>query len=186
MWKDYHAEGYEPLAIGLQQSLAILKQYARQYDFTVLNDANLTAWSMYSIGGYIPLNYVLDTAQVVVGRMEGFTEATIRGWIEPNLVGVSEQPQVQPFEFASVGANPAVGHGAVRFSLPNAANVSLRVYSCNGALVRTLVNGQMPAGSNTVNWNLLDNAGKPVANGLYVYELAAGSSVAHVKVSVMK
>ena len=86
-----------------------------------------------------------------------------------------------------VGANPVVGHSAVRFNLPKAANVTLRVYSTSGALVRTLCDGQMPAGANTVNWNLQDNAGRPVGNGLYLYELTSGSQVApKPEVSVQK
>jgi flagellar hook assembly protein FlgD len=64
--------------------------------------------------------------------------------------------------------------------------VTLRVYSTSGALVRTLVNGQMPAGANTVNWNLQDDAGKQVGNGLYLYELNTGSQAAQAKVSVLK
>jgi flagellar hook assembly protein FlgD len=116
----------------------------------------------------------------------GWNEALIRSYVEQYLTGVEEAPAVQPIEFSAVGANPVVGHSAVRFSLPKAANVTLRVYSTSGALVRTLVNGQMPAGANTVNWNLQDNAGKPVGNGLYLYELNTGLQVAHAKVSVLK
>jgi hypothetical protein len=43
----------------------------------------------------------------------------------------------------------------------------------------------MPAGSNTVNWNLQDNTGRQVGNGLYLYELNSGSQVVHAKVSVL-
>jgi hypothetical protein len=184
MYWDYYGQGYQPLAINGWDDLNTIKYYARQYAFTFLKD-NGGGWNQYQINGYIPLNYIIDTAQIVVGRMEGFSEPTIRGWIEPNLVGVAETPE-QPFAFASAGANPAVGHSSVRFNLPNAANVTLRVYSSSGALVRTLVSGQVPAGSNTVNWNLRDNSGRTVSNGLYVYELSVGSSVAHAKVSVVQ
>jgi hypothetical protein len=133
-----------------------------------------------------PLNYVVDTAGLVVNSMEGFDADTIRGWIEPYLAGVEETPAVQPIEFSVLGANPAIGHSAVRFNLPKAANVTLRVYSTSGALMRTLCNGQTPAGANTVNWDLQDDAGRPVGNGLYLYELTAGPQVAHAKVSVLK
>jgi hypothetical protein len=186
MTLDY-GENYVALAIGLQQSAAILKQYAAQYPGTVvLNDASLAAWNLYNISGYIPLNYVVDPADTVRYGAVGWNEALIRSYVEQYLTGVEEAPAVQPIEFSAVGANPVVGHSAVRFSLPKAANVTLRVYSTSGALVRTLVNGQMPAGANTVNWNLQDNAGKPVGNGLYLYELNTGLQVAHAKVSVLK
>jgi hypothetical protein len=186
MYDDYGGQGYTPFAINLWQDMnSVVKPYARQYTYTFLRDGG-SAWNLYKMNSYIPLNYVIDTTGLVVGSMEGFTESTIRGWIEPFLTGVEETPAVQPIEFTVVGANPVVGHSAVRFNLPKAANVSLRVYSSSGALVRTLASGQMPAGANTVNWNLQDNAGRSVGNGLYLYELASGSQVAHAKVSVVK
>jgi hypothetical protein len=186
MMLDYQGMNYMPLAIGLGQSPAILKQYARDYGVPVLDDASFTAWGLYNISGYIPLNYVIDPTDTVRYGATGWSEATIRGYVEQYMTGVEEAPTVQPIEFSVVGANPVVEHSAVRFNLPKAANVTLRVYSTSGALVRTLCDGQLPAGANTVNWNLQDNAGRPVGNGLYLYELNAGSQVAHAKVSVLK
>ena len=188
MYDDYVGRGFEPLAIDLGEGWDAIKPHARQYSYTFLRDSSYTAWNLYKMGtSSIPVNYVIDTAGLVVGSMEGeFVEDTVRGWIEPYLGGVEETPAVQPIEFSAVGANPVVGHSAVRFNLPKAANVTLRVYSTSGALVRTLCNGQMSAGANTVNWNLRDDAGKQVGNGLYLYELTAGSQVAQAKVSVLK
>ena len=186
LYNDYHARGFELLAINLMDPWETIKISARQYGYTFLRDSGLSVWNLYKMNSSTPLNYVIDTAGLVVNSMEGFDEDTIRGWIEPYLAGVAETPAVQPIEFSAVGANPVVGNSAVRFSLPEAANVTLRVYSTSGALVRTLVNGQMPAGANTVNWNLRDDSGRLVGNGLYVYELSAGSQVARAKVSVLK
>jgi hypothetical protein len=185
MTLDY-GDGYVALGIGLWQSAAILKQYAAQYPgVIVLDDAVHKAWDLYNINSSIPLNYVVDPTDTVRYGAVGFNEAVERGVVEQYLTGVEEAPAVQPLEFSAVGANPVVGHSAVRFSLPKAANVTLRVYSTSGALVRTLVNGQMPAGANTVNWNLQDNTGKKVGNGLYLYELSTGSQVSRAKVSVL-
>jgi hypothetical protein len=186
MYDEYGAQGYLPIGINLWENMeTVVKPRARLYTFPILRDAG-SVWNVYKMNSYIPLNYVVDTAGLVVGSMEGFTESTIRGWVEPFLTGVEETPAVPPIEFTAVGASPVVGHSAVRFNLPKAVNVNLRVYSSSGALVRTLASGQMPAGANTVNWNLQDNAGRQVGNGLYLYELAAGSQVAHAKVSVLK
>jgi hypothetical protein len=186
MTQDY-GDQYVALGIGLWQSAAILKQYATNYPgVIVLNDATQAAWNLYNISGSIPLNYVVDPTDTVRYGAVGFSEAAVRAAVELYMAGVEETPAVQPIEFSTVGANPVVGHSAVRFNLPKAANVTLRVYSTSGALVRTLVNGQMPSGANSVNWNLQDNAGKRVGNGLYLYELNAGSQVAHAKVSVLK
>lgn len=187
MYDEYHDRGYEAIAIAIGEGAEALKPFARQYGFSFLSDDSYVAWNLYKMGNsFIPLNYVVDTVGLVVGSIEEFDEPTIRGWIEPFLAGVEETPAVPPIEFTTIGASPAIGHSAVRFNLPKAANVALRVYSTSGALVRTLASGQMPEGVNTVNWNLRDNAGKQVGNGLYLYELAAGSQVAHAKVSVVK
>jgi len=186
MYDDYHARGYEALAIDLGETNDKVLPFARQYGYTFLRDSSLSAWNIYKMDqGYTPLNYVIDTVGLVVRSMEMFDEDTVRSWIEPYLSGVSET-HAQPLEFTRIGANPVVGHSAVRFNLPKAANVRLRVYSASGALVRTLCNRQMPAGANAVSWNLYDNAGRPVGSGLYLYQLSTGSQVARAKVSVLK
>ena len=186
MYDLYGGQGFLPLAINLWQDMeTVVKVYARQYTYPFLRDAG-AAWTAYKMNSYIPLNYVVDTAGLVVGSMEGYNPSTIEGWIVPYLTGVEEAPKVPSFEFATAGANPVVGRSTVRFNLPKAANVSLRVYSTSGALVRTLHDGQMPGGVNTVSWNLRDDAGREVGNGLYLYELVSGSQTAHTKVSVLK
>ena len=186
MYDTYGSQGFLPLGINLFQDMeTVVKVFARQYTFPFLRDGG-TAWNLYKIGGYIPLNYVVDTAGLVAYGAEGYDYATIESYVTPYLTGVKENPAVQPIEFSVVGANPVVGRSAVRFSLPKAANVTLRVYSTSGALVRTLCDGQVQAGANTGNWDLRDNAGRSVGNGLYLYELNTGSQVAHAKGSVLK
>ena len=156
------------------------------YPFLVLTDpSGSAAWAKYRISGGIPTNYVIDENDTVRYAAEGFNEGVVRAKIDSFMTGISET-HAQPLEFTRLGANPVVGQSAVRFSLSKAANVTLRVYSTSGALVRTLVNGQMSAGANTVNWDLRDNAGRTVGNGLYLYELNSGSQVAQAEVSVLK
>jgi hypothetical protein len=186
MYDDYGSSGFVPIAVDIFQPIDSAKVRARLYSFPVLDDANgILCWPFYDISNSIPTNYVIDPNGIVRYGAVGFNETAIRDTVEKYMTGVSET-HVQPLEFTSIGANPVVGHGAVRFSLPKAANVTLRVYSTSGALVRTLRDGQMPAGANTVSWNLQDNAGRPVGNGLYLYELNTGSQVAQAKVSVLK
>jgi hypothetical protein len=187
MYDDYHARGYEALAIDLGETNDKVLPFARQYSYTFLRDSSLSAWNIYKMDqGYTPLNYVIDTVGLVVRSMETFDEDSVRSWIEPYLLGVEETPVVQPVAFSVIGANPVVGQSAVRFDLPKEANVTLRVYATTGALVQTLCSGPMPAGANTVNWNLQDDAGRPVGNGLYLYGLNTGSQVARAKISVLK
>jgi len=57
---------------------------------------------------------------------------------------------------------------ALKFQLPEATRVTLVVLDGMDQLVRTLMDGQLPAGSHTVIWNALDDVGNPAPNGLYV------------------
>jgi len=186
MYDEYAGLNYVPLGINLWQDMnSVVKYYARQYTYQFLRDGG-AVWNVYKMNSYIPLNYVIDTAGIVVGSMEGFNESTIRSWIEPYLTGVSEKGSINPLSFAIAGPNPVTGPTAVRFSLGKPGNVNLRVYSSSGALVRTIVSGQLPAGMNSVRWDLKDDAGRAVSNGLYVYELTNGSASARAKVSVLR
>ena len=185
MYDEYTGLNFVPLSINLWQDMnSVVKYYARQYTYQFLRDGG-AVWNAYKMNSYIPLNYVIDTAGIVVGSMEGFDEYTIRSWVEPYLTGVSEQ-NASPLSFSLAGANPATGPTAVRFSLSRPENVTLRVYSSCGGMVRTIVSGQMPAGMNHIQWNLQDDAGRAVSNGLYIYELTSGSASARAKVSVLR
>lgn len=57
------------------------------------------------------------------------------------------------------------------FTLPQATHASLRVYDVRGRLVRTLIDGTLPAGPQRTRWDRRDAAGLPAAAGLYFYEL---------------
>ncbi len=186
MYDEYGSQGYVPIGIDIFESMDITKTKARLYSFPILNDQAGVSWALYDISNSIPTNYVIDPTDTVRFRQVGFTEQAIRDTVQKYMTGIEEAPAVQAIQVSVAGANPVVGHSAVRFSLPKATNVTLRVYSTSGALVRTLCDGQLPAGASTVNWDLKDNAGRQVGNGLYLYELNVGSQVAHAKVSVLK
>jgi hypothetical protein len=64
--------------------------------------------------------------------------------------------------FRGAVPNPFQGETDVHFSLPRAASVSLRVYNVAGQLVATLVDGERPAGEQSVRFR----AGR-LAPGMY-------------------
>lgn len=67
--------------------------------------------------------------------------------------------------------NPFNPQTAITFSVPTTntnAKVNVRIYNIMGQIVRTLANGvQMSGGEHTVTWDGKDNAGNPVASGVY-------------------
>ncbi|MEO0109024.1 MAG: redoxin domain-containing protein [candidate division WOR-3 bacterium] len=185
MYDDYRDQGFLPMAINGWDSMDTIRYHARQFSFPFFGD-NGTAWNQYRINGYIPLNYVIDTAMIVVGGMEGFDEYLIRSWIEPYLVSVEEPKPAAPLGLALARANPSMHASAVRFVLHQPGPVSLRVYSTAGRLVRTLDAGTMPAGAHKVYWDLADDSGQPVAGGLYIYELTRGAVTSRMTTLVLR
>lgn len=73
--------------------------------------------------------------------------------------------------------NPFARQSVIRYQLPRAGRVCLRVYNLAGQAVRTLVNRVRIPGSYSVTWDGAGEAGKRVPTGVYFYRLdAAGAS----------
>jgi hypothetical protein len=82
--------------------------------------------------------------------------------------------------------NPFNPTTMIRFALPNDSKVSLKVFDILGREVRTLLNGDVAAGINTVQWNGRNNAGQMVSTGVYIYRIEAGSNISTKKMMLMK
>ncbi|MBN1827140.1 MAG: T9SS type A sorting domain-containing protein [Candidatus Eisenbacteria bacterium] len=63
--------------------------------------------------------------------------------------------------------NPFNAYATIEYGLPATGAVRLAVYDLRGARVRTLVEGSREAGAHAVVWNGRDDAGRPVASGVY-------------------
>ncbi|GEM_PF-2041348 len=62
----------------------------------------------------------------------------------------------------------------IKYALPEAAPVQLRIYDVLGQVVRTLVSQSQKAGVHTVIWNGRKDDGSPAVSGVYFYRLEAG------------
>jgi hypothetical protein len=96
--------------------------------------------------------------------------------------GIEEGPVNAVFALQAITPNPFVGSTTVSFSVANTTNVSLKVYDISGKLVTTLVDGTRNAGSHNIEWNGTDNAGRNVAQGIYLVRMDAESFSATKKV----
>lgn len=187
MYNDYGAQGFQPLSINLWENMNTVKVYARAYGFQFLRDPG-TAWGLYSINNGIPCNYVIDTAGIVLYGAEGFNETVIRAYIEASLppTGVHEGNVEAPLKLVSIAPSPANRPTTISFNLPRSGNVAVRIYSSSGNLVRTVLDRTLNAGVSSATWDLRDNSGSGVANGMYFYEVTAGNASVRGKVSVLK
>ena len=82
--------------------------------------------------------------------------------------------------------NPFNSQTVIRFALPNPAEVELAVYNLAGQKVAVLVQGERPAGQYTVQWDGRDQAERPLASGVYLYELRAGAEVQNRKLLLLR
>ena len=69
--------------------------------------------------------------------------------------------------------NPFNPETTIKFSLKEAGNVNIKVYNLKGAVVRTLVDGEMNAAYHEISWDGKDNAGNQVGSGLYFYKMVS-------------
>jgi outer membrane protein assembly factor BamB len=71
--------------------------------------------------------------------------------------------------------NPFNPSTDIRFQLPQAGHVLLKVFNTFGEEIRTLVDDQHSAGFHSLRWDGKDRNGNQVASGVYFYQLRAGS-----------
>jgi hypothetical protein len=87
---------------------------------------------------------------------------------------------------AVVHPNPFNPRTAIRFDLPNAGPVRLSVYDAAGRHIRTLVDGDLPAGAHEATWDGRDSSGRGVASGSYIGWLFADGRGQSVMMSLIR
>lgn len=73
--------------------------------------------------------------------------------------------------FQSVYPNPFNPSTKMDYVVPRKGMVELVIFNARGERVRTLVSGEVAAGSYSMNWDGLDNAGEFVGSGVYYARL---------------
>ncbi len=83
--------------------------------------------------------------------------------------------------------NPFNPNTTIKYSMPKAGHLSLKVYNVRGQLIKTLIDGVRPAGEDqTIVWDGSDNQGSTVSSGVYFYEARVGSEVKIGKMTLLK
>lgn len=87
-----------------------------------------------------------------------------------NPTGIGDEDEVaESYVLRQNYPNPFNPTTRISFSLPNAEDVSIRVYDINGKLIRTLLSGKMNAGTHELYWNGRTDANESVSSGVYFY-----------------
>ncbi len=86
--------------------------------------------------------------------------------------------------------NPFADRTWFTFNIRQAADVTIRVYTVAGRLIRTIESPALAAGYNQVRWDGLDGDGDRPANGVYLYKVtaknASGEDSAFGRLTVMR
>jgi len=82
--------------------------------------------------------------------------------------------------------NPFNPVTTLRYDLPEQTHVNITVYDMLGRQVKTLINHTQDAGYRSVIWNAINDYGKPVSAGIYLYQIQAGEYISTKKMVLLK
>lgn len=82
--------------------------------------------------------------------------------------------------------NPFNLETTIKFRLPKASNVILKIFNINGQEIKTIIKTEYQPGNYSVKWDGTNNAGIKVASGIYFYRLKAGDFKCVKKMFLLK
>lgn len=98
-----------------------------------------------------------------------------------SLTGIAGNNTPLVYSLSQNYPNPFNPVTMIQFSLPEAQNVSLKVYNVLGETVASLVNTKLTAGSYDIEWNAIN-----APSGVYFYKLEAGNFTETKKMILLK
>ena len=134
-------------------------------------------------------NVVVDQQGIIRYKNFGTNLAAITAVIDQHLAnsGISENPAAERgFVLHQNYPNPFNPATHIAFELLKGAAVSLKVFSLRGELITTLLDQDLRTGRYEVAWNAKDEQAKPVASGIYFYELRTGAFSERRKMLLMQ
>jgi len=79
-----------------------------------------------------------------------------------------------------------IARALVRFELPGDADVDLTIFDLQGRRIATLIDETLPGGLHVATWDGRNQRGDPVASGVYLVRLQAGSTTTSGKLVLLR
>ncbi len=135
--------------------------------------------ALWNTAGLLPGAYVLRFSMLDnFGDTLAFNStARLQDQVTGILYDGSDEVPVR-FALAQNYPNPFNPETAISYQLPAQSDVRLDIYNSLGQKVRTLEDRPKAAGRYILKWDGRDDAGQPVASGVYLYRLQAGKQFA--------
>ena len=115
----------------------------------------------------------------------GVDDFQLLGYTVPEVTDVEDAIPARAELLQNV-PNPFNPKTDIRFALPSAQDVSLKVYDVKGRQVTTLMDGPVDAGYHTVTWNGTDRSGRQMSSGVYFYVLKGEDLTLREKMVLLK
>lgn len=106
--------------------------------------------------------------------------------IATDLTDAPEDLPPQQFHLHRSVPNPFDESSLIRYDLPDAQFVDLSIFTIDGRRVATLVHDARAAGRHSAIWHGRDDAGQPVAPGIYFYRIEAGQYRHHGRMMMVR
>jgi hypothetical protein len=109
----------------------------------------------------------------------------VLAWFESDTG--ADEGEIHRLAIEHVSPNPFNPVTKIAYTVPESAGrVRLTLHNVSGQVVRTLVDGHLPAGPRTAVWDGTDDSGRALATGIYFAKLAAGEEKAFTKMTLLK
>ncbi|MFQ6116357.1 MAG: carboxypeptidase regulatory-like domain-containing protein, partial [bacterium] len=138
-------------------------------------DYKIRATGVGFADGYFGGTSAENAATVTVGN--GEDEASVNFSLdEDHVTSVgSENPSVpETYQLFQNYPNPFNPETSIKYQLPEASQVTLKIFNILGQEIRTILDKQQEAGVYTVKWDGKDKFGRQVASGVYILQINAG------------
>jgi len=138
-------------------------------------DTDLDGWTPPT--SYIEIVGVVDQYTSSVPPNDGYqikpryiADINVEVGVDKELMGIPEK-----YEISQNYPNPFNPITTIKYELPKESLVKIIVFDLMGKEVRTLVSQKQNAGYQTVIWDAMDNFGRRVSSGYYIYIMQAES-----------
>ncbi len=131
-------------------------------------------------GTVVKTYYKINDSQFKEGPAYTFTVTGIK---ENNSTSSSIPDNYEVYQNYPNPFNPST---TIKYAIPSASFVTIKVYDMLGQEIKTLVNEQRSAGTYSVRWNGDNNLGDKVTSGTYLYRVVAGNYSQTKKMILLK
>lgn len=141
------------------------------------NQNNWTDTNVQQGGRPADFIYYKVTAEDIAGNVSDYSNTVMKKgdviiWPMDKAVGI-ELPK--RYELQRNSPNPFNPLTEIKYALPELSSVSLTIYNLLGKEIKTLVDDNIEIGFKQIVWNGVDQLGKPVSSGMYIYKMTAMS-----------